>query len=54
MPVRGVHHDHDHAGFHQRFDALLRAFADTDRRARAQLALLVLGRVRVLARRGCP
>jgi len=50
MTVRRVHHDDVHAGFDQRGDALLRAFPDADCGADPQLALLVLRRIRVLAR----
>ncbi len=50
MTVRRVDHDDVHAGFDQRGDALLRAFPDADRGADPQLALLVLRRIRVLAR----
>ena len=50
VAVRGVDHQHVDAGLDQRLDALFGALADADRRADAQLALLVLAGVRVL---GC-
>src|SRR5690606_15432659 len=50
MAVRGVDHDHVHAGFDQQFGALFRAFADADGRAHAQLAVFVLARERIFAR----
>src|SRR5437773_12176534 len=50
MPVRGVDDDDVHPGFHQGGDALFRPIADSDRGADPQFALLVLRRIRVLAR----
>ena len=50
MPVRGVDDDDVHPGFDQRGEALFGPLADPDRRADPQLALLVLRRIRVLAR----
>ncbi len=42
MAVRGIDHDHVDAGFGQQFGTFLGAFADADRGADAQTALLVL------------
>src|SRR6266581_2410664 len=50
MPVRGIDDDDVHPGFDQGSEALFRPIADSDRRADPELAMLVLRRVRVLAR----
>ena len=50
MTVRRVDDEQIDARFHQRGDALIGALAHADGRADAKLALLVLARVRVLAR----
>ena len=49
MAVRGIHHDHIHAGLGQQRDALIRALAHADRRADAQMAEAVLAGNRMFA-----
>ncbi len=48
VTVRGIHHQHVHAGLDQQFDALVGAFAHAHRRAGAQLALGILAGVGML------